>query len=220
MDNKFIKVLLWLGLIFLYLYLNIIIGAFIENLHINNSILKDTLYILGEVIITGVMIALYYKDFKGKFKELKSKEGSKKIASSIKIWLIGLFVMILSNAIISIFIKDIADNEAINRSIIITQAMYAFISMIILTPICEEILFRLSIKKMIDNKIIYILFSGVIFGFVHVLSAEGLQMLYIIPYTALGISFATIYEKHKNILCSILMHAIHNLICIILILFL
>jgi membrane protease YdiL (CAAX protease family) len=165
-------------------------------------------------------VYLYINDFKDKFKELKSDEGNEKIKISIKSWLIGLLCMVISNMILSIIIGDIAENESGNRDILTNTSIYAITTMVVLTPICEEIIFRLSLSKMFDNKYIYIIFSGLMFGFAHVMGTTGLQMLYIIPYAALGVSFAYIYNKNQNILCSILTHSIHNLICIIFILFL
>ena len=220
MENKLVKGLLWIGLIFLYIFLNIFASYIIKIMHIKNALLSNTAYILAEVIITLILILLYRKDFKDKFKELKSKDGNKMILSSIKIWIIGLLFMIMLNAVLSVFITNISDNEAANRSVIVSHYIYAITSMIVLTPICEEIIFRLSVSKIIDNKFLYVIFSGIIFGFAHVFDTTGLQALYILPYAALGMAFAYIYQKHKNILCTILMHGLHNLVCILLILFL
>lgn len=214
MDNKIIKFCLWILLVSFYICINILFGSFIKYLNIKNHVLLNVVYILSELIITSILIYLYKKDFKNKFKELKTKEGNKIIDSSAKIWLIGLACMFILNIILSFIIGDIADNEAANRSIISSYSTYAFVTMIILTPICEEIIFRLSTFKIFNNKYLYILFSGLVFGYAHVLGATGLQLLYVLPYTALGISFAYIYQKFQNIYCSILMHSIHNLICI------
>lgn len=220
MENKFIKFVLWILLIFFYIAASIYIGAYITSLHLHSKALINLLYILGEAFITLILVSLYRSDFKNKYKELKKDKNNDILKSSIKIWLVGLSLMILSNIVLSVIIGDIATNESANRSIISVYSIYAIISMIILTPICEEILFRLSPSKMIDNKILYVVFSGVIFGFIHVAGEVGLQTLYVIPYASLGASFAYIYQKHQNILCSILMHAMHNTICILLIYFL
>lgn len=216
-DNKIVKMLLWILLICFYIGINIIFGAFIKGLNIKNDVLLNSCYIAADIFITAILLFLYKNDFKNKFKELKSEDGNQKIIKSIKAWLIGLAIMVFLNIIIGFFVGDIASNEAANRSIISGYSIYAIISMIILAPICEEIIFRLSISKMIDNKFIFILFSGLIFGFAHVMGTKGMQMLFIFPYTALGISFAYIYQKYKNIFLSILMHIIHNMICLILI---
>lgn len=219
MDNKFIKALLWILLLFFYIFINILFGDIIKSFNIKNEYILNIVLIVSEIIITGFMIYLYRNDFKDKFKELKSKEGNEMIKSSLRIWIFGLFAMILFNLILSIYIGDVAENEAANRTIISNLSFYAITTMIILTPICEEILFRLSPSKMIDNKYVYIIFSGLLFGYAHVMGTTGLQTLYVLPYASLGFAFAYIYQKYKNIYCNILMHAIHNLMCILIILF-
>lgn len=219
-ENKNIKALLWIVLLFFYIALNILFASVIKSFNIKNDLLLNGICIICELIINFILVYLYRNDFKDKFKELKSDEGNEKIKLSIKSWLIGLLCMVISNMILSIIIGDIAENESGNRDILTNTSIYAITTMIVLTPICEEIIFRLSLSKMFDNKYIYIIFSGVMFGFAHVIGTTGLQMLYVIPYAALGVSFAYIYSKNQNILCSILMHSIHNLICIIFILFL
>ncbi|MBR5662976.1 MAG: CPBP family intramembrane metalloprotease [Bacilli bacterium] len=216
-ENKWIKALLWLLLICFYIFINIMFGSIIKSLNIKNHLLLNTVYIISEIIITGILVYLYRNDFKGKFKELNSKEGNKKITSSIKIWLLGLLGMVIFNIFLSTIIKDIAENESLNRDTLKDLSFYAYTTMIILTPICEEIIFRLSPSKMFNNKYIYIIFSGLMFGFAHVFLSSGIQMLYILPYTSLGIAFSSIYANKQNILCSILMHSLHNLICILII---
>lgn len=219
MSDKIIKAISWVLLICFYVVINALFGSIINYFDIKNKLFLNLSYIFGDVLITGILIFIYRKDFKDKIKDLKSEEGNKKILLSIKTWLIGLFFMILFNLIISLIVGNIANNEATNRTILNEYSIYSVISMIMLAPICEEIIFRLAISKIFDNKYLYIIFSGLMFGLAHVIGETGLQLLYILPYASLGIAFAYIYDKNKNILCTILMHALHNLACIVLILF-
>ena len=216
-DNKWVKALLWILLLCFYIAINIIFGSVIESLNIKNEYLLNGIYILSEIIITSFLIYLYRNDFKGKYKELKADGGNKKVISSIKIWLIGLFFMVVFNIILSYVIGDMATNEINNRNILNDMSFYAITTMIILTPICEEIIFRLSPFKMFNNKYIYVVFSGLMFGFAHVLLSSGVQVLYILPYASLGLAFSYIYKKEENILCTILTHSLHNLMCILII---
>lgn len=217
MENKFMKFFLWFMLIFFYILISASFGTIIKNMHIKNELILNAAYIISEIVITTILVLIYRNDFKDKFKELKSDKGNEMIKKSLTLWLTGLFFMILFNILLNFFAGGIAQNESANRNIISNYSFYAIVSMIILTPICEEILFRLSPSKMIDNKYVYIIFSGLMFGFIHVIGATGFQALYILPYASLGLAFASIYEANKNILCSILMHSIHNMICILLI---
>lgn len=216
-DDGLINFFKWILLIIFYVFLSVFFAEIINVIGIKNKLLLNVISIFTDLFIALILIYLYRKDFKNKFKELNSSNGNKMIKSSIKIWFIGLILMITSNLILNSFIGTIAENESANRLILNNYFIYASIAMIIIAPICEEIIFRLSISKIINNKVLYIIFSGLLFGFFHVIGTTGLQALYVIPYTILGSTFAYIYQKHQNILCTILMHSLHNLICIMLI---
>ena len=217
--KKIINIILWMGLVLLYLALNSGFGELIKYLDIKNIYLKNTLLLVCEIIITVILIALYKKDFKKDYKDIHEND-KEKIYNTIKIWAIGLTIMLFSNVIINNIVGSIASNESSNRELIGNAALYAIPTMIIFTPICEEIIFRLSISKIIDNKYIFMLISGLLFGYAHVLGETGLELLYIIPYGSLGAAFGYLYKKYDNIICSIIAHILHNLLCITIIILL
>lgn len=156
----------------------------------------------------------YLKDFKKNFK------------LSFSYYIVGFIIMIISNNIISIFFSEAtANNEQAVRSLIDLYPLYMLFSVSIYAPFVEELIFRKSIKDIVlafgDNKItkyLYIIISGLIFSSLHVLGTTSsfLDYLYIIPYLALGISFAALYYKTDNIFTTITMHSLHNTIAILL----
>ena len=68
------------------------------------------------------------------------------------------------------------------------------------------------------TKYLFILISGILFGSMHVIGSvtSVYDYLYIIPYSALGISFAALLYKTDNIFSTITIHSIHNTASIIL----
>ena len=81
----------------------------------------------------------------------------------------------------------------------------------VIAPIIEEFVFRKSIRDVIDNKLLFILVSGLSFGAIHVISSISLtNLLYLIPYASLGICLSIIYYKTDSIFSSILIHMLHN----------
>ena len=52
--------------------------------------------------------------------------------------------MYFSNIIILLINKDLATNEAFNRALIEKMPIYAILVMVIIAPITEELIFRLS----------------------------------------------------------------------------
>ena len=212
--EKIKSVAAWFGVLLLYLSLNLVFSNVIDNLNIKNNLFLNLVTLGFEILITIILVIIYIKDFKNDIKDIR-KNDKEYIFNSIRIWLIGLIIMILSNAIISVIVGNIADNETANRTLLSHYYVYAIPSMIILAPICEEILFRLSLGKVFNNKIIFSIVSGLVFGYMHVVGSHGLEYLYLIPYGALGASFAYLYKKYNNIYCSIIVHMLHNLFCII-----
>lgn len=89
--------------------------------------------------------------------------------------------------------------------------IYTLILATIFAPILEELVFRLSIRKMFKNNTIFIIVSGLLFGLMHVIEANSIQeLLFIIPYSIPGCIFAYTLIKSDNILVPIGLHFIHN----------
>ena len=137
--------------------------------------------------------------------------------TSIKYWLVGFIIMVLSNLFITYVLKrPIAGNEKQIRDLVDMAPLFMIFDVIIYAPITEELIFRRSFKDVFDNKIIYILVSGLVFGGLHVINYihSFADLIYIIPYSALGCTFATLYKKTDNIFSTISIHAIHNALAI------
>ena len=88
---------------------------------------------------------------------------------------------------------------------------------VIYAPLTEELAFRKSIRDIINNKWIYVLVSGLVFGMLHISSYMNnwTDLVYLIPYSSLGVAFALLYYKTDNIFSSITMHAIHNFLAVV-----
>ncbi|MDD2504964.1 MAG: CPBP family intramembrane metalloprotease, partial [Bacilli bacterium] len=92
------------------------------------------------------------------------------------------------------------------------------LSSVIIAPFIEEVIFRLGFKKVIKNKVLFILISGLIFGLMHIIPSSlslFVLMLQSIIYISLGVVLAYIYEKEKNIYLVIIPHALNNLLGIL-----
>lgn len=169
------------------------------------------LSMFSSIMLVLVFFILYYQDLKREWKIFKDNR-LKNIDVGFKYWTIGLFFMIASNLLIQLFTSNgIANNEQAVQSMIEISPWIMLISAGILAPITEEITFRKAFKDSIKNPIIFVLVSGIIFGALHVISATTLsELLYIIPYSSLGIAFAYMYHKTDTVFTPMLMHFIHN----------
>lgn len=180
----------------------------------NLSILFKSIYLLTyEISLTLIIVYIYRKDIIPNFKDF-IKNNITYFKKYIKYWFLMLILMIVSNLIVTLFTtSEIATNQ---KSIIETLKMapiYTFIITVFVAPILEELIFRLSFRKIFyKSNILFIFFSGLIFGSMHVISTcENLiDLLFIIPYSIPGFIFAYVYTKCKNICVPISLHFIHN----------
>lgn len=171
----------------------------------------------SSIIILVILFLLYSSDLKKEWKTFKDK-WDKNLDIGIKYWLIGLLGMMVSNIILTfIFNNNGAENEQAVQKMISALPIVMVISAGLIAPIVEEITFRKVFRDNIKNDLTFVLISGIFFGFLHVYQSEGIgQFLYIIPYSCLGISFATMYKKTNTVFTSTMMHMFHNTVLTIL----
>lgn len=212
-----------LGLIILMLFWSYIPLMLFNLFEINYTTLpttiKYTYIVLGDITFLGFIIFIYRKDFFKDFKNFFNNKFIDNMKISLKYWLIGLTIMIISNLIINLISKGgIAGNEESVRELIDKLPIYMLLHLVIYAPITEELIFRRSFKNSFNNKYLYIITTGLIFGGMHIISniTSWTQILYIIPYSALGIAFGALYKKTNNIFSTISIHAIHNFLTLIL----
>lgn len=218
-DNRknLVNILTGFGVILFYL----IATSFPESLlmlfnvdYSNLSLAFKSIYlILYEALITLVIIYVYRKDVIPNFKDF-IKNNIKYFKKYIKYWFIMLGLMMLSNLIIINFTStDVSNNQQIIVDTLKYAPIYTFIVSVLIAPILEELVFRLSFRKIINkNNILYIIISGLIFGSMHVIGDFNsiIDLLFIIPYSIPGFIFAYIYSKSNNICISMSIHFIHN----------
>ena len=200
-------------LFFIYEYIPIIFFSSFGIKYRRWNTTSKTIYMfIMNIIFMLFLTYIYKKDIKKDLKDIK-KNFFKIIKIAISYWIIGLIIMIFSNLIISIINNGgLPENEQAVRALLKKAPFFMLFQISIYAPFTEEIIFRKSIKDAINNKYAYIITSGLIFGGVHVISSISniTDLLYIIPYGALGCVFAALYNKTNNIFSTISVHAIHN----------
>lgn len=196
---------------FLLPYIKYIVVYFLNGATINTN-LSIILSILIEILTIAVILLLFNKRIKKDFIDLK-KNHKQYFSKYFKYYLIGLAVMYISNAILIFgFQGGLSGNEEGIRNLLGIHPIYVYISAVLLAPSVEELVFRGGIRNIIPNDILFILVSGLVFGGMHLLGnvSNLMDLLYIIPYSSLGIAFAYIYSKTDNIFVTMLLHTMHN----------
>ena len=139
---------------------------------------------------------------------------------------VGVICIFVTNFIVSFIymllkIEGESNNEEIITKMLLSEgALPMIISVVILAPLAEELLFRKIMfgvcEKTLNLKpIITIILSTLVFSFIHVTDVESLK--YIFQYIPLALIMCSIYHlSDNNIFASILIHAANNGISVIL----
>ena len=178
-------------------------------------------------LIMFVVVLLFYKKYLKKdlvlFK-LNKKDYIKKIISYFLIFLVVKYGVALFSSLLLVMLgSDLVTSE--NQETVVTLAktlpFMMMISTSLLAPFVEEGIFRLGIRKVINNKYLFILVSGLIFGFMHIFPTElplYVALIESLNYVTMGLLLAYIYNETDNIYVVVIIHALNNLLSMLMIL--
>lgn len=193
-----------------------LIASFVAG---SNNLIKDIALFSIEFFLAIIMFLINIKLLKEDFENFK-KNYKSCLNEGFKYYVIGLIMMVATNIlIVNLNGGNIANNEELNRSIISVYPIYAISSIALLGPLTEEITFRGGFKKAFSSIVFYTVFTGILFGGAHVLGSINTfsDVLFIIPYSVLGMVFSYICYKTDNIFTSISIHIFHNCLSLIII---
>lgn len=218
MKKELKSMLVGLFVLLLYLVSEYIYSFTLMIFNINFDTLSTTQKIIFNLsfqfILILTIIFIYRKKFINDLKNLKNCH----FTDYIKYWIGAVGLMLISNIIINMFtaIETSTNQEEIINTFS-KAPIYTFILTVFFAPVLEELVFRLSFRKMFKTDLLFIIMSGIFFGFMHVTSPSCLaELLYIIPYSIPGWIFAYTLTKSNNIFIPIGLHFIHNSIMMIL----
>lgn len=221
-----------IGILVFLLYfkaLPIILGLiFGPNFKSSSKMVSNIYLSLAEVIIFLILFFIFRKTIVNDVKKFKT-DYKKNLDTGFKYYFVGFLVMVTSNLVINLISGGLPTNESVNREYLKMYPLYSVIAMVFVGPLVEEIVFRLGFRKAFSKCLPYCIFSGLLFGGLHVYTAfEGMQfaemlknwiqVLYIIPYSALGCAFAKAYYETDNICTTMCIHMLHNALTVFLIL--
>lgn len=205
-------------IITLYFFSNIFVFIPIKALNILESDLTPNIELLISIFSSTLLLVILFFYFKKQlikaFKEYKNNF-SDYFDSGLKYWILGLLIMVVSNLLIIFLIPQAnSNNESAVQEMIKLSPWLMLISTAFFAPLIEELVFRLSFNRLIENKYLYAITSGLVFGLMHVVFSYTsiLDFLYVIPYGSLGFAFALMLKEKDNVLLPISFHFLHNFI--------
>lgn len=200
-----------------YIYL----GAFAICMGIifglSNLFTKKIHDIIAYIFIILMLIYIFRKDLKRDFKYFKEyfREYSSIVFKTFGISLLILLVLTIS---IKLYTGLSNATNQIELNKMFTKApIYVILLALIYAPISEELMFRGIFRKLINNKWIFIITSGVLFGVAHVIDdfKNVKELLFILVYSSIGCFLSSIYYKTNNIFVNIMFHFLQNLLAVI-----
>ena len=213
--NIIIGILVFLGYLLLSAYAdNLLILLGFNRL---STPLKLVVSIIYEILMLLTVIFIYLKTIVNDFIDYKQNI-KYYINNYLKYWFLNLGLMMITNIIIiNITSINNSTNQEYITKLLGKYPIYTIIATILIAPITEELIFRLNIRKIFKNNIIFIITSGLVFGALHMTVATSIkELLFIIPYSIPGFIFAYTLTKSKNIFVPISLHTLHNTVMILL----
>lgn len=169
--------------------------------------------------LVGFSLILIFVFLIYKKEAMSDSKLSIKLSRNSFVWiLIGIVAVFLAQTIGSILDKSIfhLTTQSVNTSSNIEAAALsplALISIVILAPLVEELVFRYAAINILNrkfNKIGCILISSVFFSIMH------FDFPFVFGYFLIGLVLAAIYVRTNRLLVSFVIHATMNLIIVIL----
>lgn len=201
-----------IAIFILYFFSSILLGLIFNPLLDNQIVWVKTITQLLLTLLVCILIASFFlprliKDWH-RFK-------SQNIGIAFRYWALGFTLMVITNMYIVYFKKGIGGNETLTRELLLGNLGLASLLIIIISPLLEEIVFRLNFRLGFQNKWPFLVFSSLLFGWMHLTSWS--EILLIIPYSILGFCLAKAFYETDNIWTSILAHMFHNALAVIII---
>ena len=95
--------------------------------------------------------------------------------------------------------------------------LYLCFSMLLFSPIVEELTFRGAFHKIIQQPVLYTLISSILYGALYVLfvSTGNMSYLFIISYSLVAMVYPIVYLKTKSIYAPMILHLLQNAFAIL-----
>lgn len=203
-----------IGICITFTLLEGLIFALIYSVNQNQGLCYFLTYLLTLLIIILKFKKSLIQDLKNIKKDIKGN-----IFKLFLFYLIFIICMYISNYILYSSIGNIASNEETIRESLFKSPLLMALSVCLLGPIMEELIYRYPFKDIKGNKILIFIIYTLLFASLHITTSTSLlNLLYIIPYIFLSLSFGYSFYKTNNILTSMFFHILNNTFSVIIIL--
>lgn len=152
-------------------FLRNILGMTLDGSNPSDLILVDTIH---SVILVAIVFVLYFDKIRNSAKKIKTMGGEnftkKVIISGLLLFVVKIGAGIVTSVLTVLLGLDSmsVENQELVEKMLTSAPLIMMISVSILAPITEELIFRAGISDVVKNKRVFIAVSGLIFGLMHV----------------------------------------------------
>lgn len=213
-ENKLFKTLFS---VLFYLFWSVFLQL---PLNLFNIRLSSNMMALYEFVFTFLLLILIFMMYKHELiKEFKFNKKIKYIfINTVAIFMIMGISNMISYSILGDNVVSKVNNSGL--SIIDTKNLLMIIRLLVLTPIIEELVFRKSVRTVVNNDIFFVIFSGLFLGSLYVIAQTPsfVGLISSISYILVGIYLSISYVKTNNIYINIFSRILYNLLMLVIIL--
>lgn len=186
-----------------------------------------TVALYADCIFMLIIVFVYQNNIKKDLKDIKKNYSWKKLIKTIFIWVIIILSFMMLSGIITTLIfpgfGKIIDNADANTQKIVDlyniSSLYTIFKTMIFAVVAEELLFRESIRDIINNKWLFIIISAVIYTIMNFVYTDltikniGILIIYILMSLIPALLSSIAYIKNNsNIIIYMLIKLVYNLI--------
>ncbi|MDD2377643.1 MAG: CPBP family glutamic-type intramembrane protease [Bacilli bacterium] len=214
--NSKVQTLLKSTLVLLsYIFYNQIIYSIFSIFNINDLNTNWIYAFISDFIFFGFVFVLYFDALKSGVKDLKNQFGSK-FKLGLKWLIISLIAQALMLILLDSFLPPLSENMV---AVVDLNIIYMIFKTLFFSTIAEELVFKKSIRDVVSNKVVFIILSSILYGFMNIAYTNitsPIDLLNIFPYMVAMMAMCTLYVKTDNIVLVMLMNFLYNLIPLIL----
>ncbi len=180
-----------------------------------NETLSIIVDLIIDIVVLGIILLIYHEELLNGIKAFKADFAHYRRFVR-RTFILTLVVTMIANVVRLVITSHTASENQF--SLLDLPMWYLAFAAVIWAPIVEECVFRGSLRRIIPNKYLFIIISGLIFGVLHAISESTLFDVVItsIPYCIMGWAFALVYAKSNNIIVNICLHALNNFLAVVL----
>ena len=160
-----------------------------------------------DLVLAAAVVFLNKKELK---EALTKKITWKFFLKAILVFIIGLVMaIVVAQVIVSMGMEFSDPTRLVAAEISNAFPLGAIISMLIITPVWEEIAFRMAGKKLIKNGVLFVVITSLLFAFIHTVNFSIIDNL---DYLIYGIVMSVAYLIVKDVRIVIVAHFLNNLL--------